>query len=740
MNFRKLLALILCLALCLGNFSALSFADESVGLRLEAVKTGDQVKLTVSVDKAVEDVYAIELGLSYDGGAFVKRSVSSPVDPGAQWGSRVTITPAAGKLTAGQVIAELRFDLAGGFSDGTEYRFAVSCEDAIDSDGNDLAFGDAECILQQSGEPTTPPTPTEVIQPVEENRFLLKLSETETSLELSLSVEKEIPDIFSMTLLIDFDQDALTKGGIQSSVDNTAQWGDKIVVSPSTCYVGTETAFAVLSFVKTAAYDPCAEYRFLISCEDAFDNEYGDILFEDAELTRAAGHDWGEPSYTWAEDNSSVTAERSCKNNAEHVERETVTTDAETFDPDCETAGRTVYTAVFANPAFETQSRSVEIAALGHIWSEPEYTWAEDNSRVTAKRVCTRDTSHVEQENAAVISEVTKAATCEGWGETSYTASFDNPAFETQKKTLVDLEPLGHAWGEPEYTWAEDNSSVTAKRVCTRDASHIEQETAAAVSEVTKAATCESWGETSYTADFANPAFETQKKTLVNLEPLGHIWGEPEYFWAEDNSSVTAKRVCARDGAHEESETAVTTLEILTAPTFEAKGLGRYTAVFENPAFETQTKDVVLDELTGYRITIDDHSFGKASLDLDPDGQYHGAVSFTVSSEEDIPLTLGVRSGDGYIALKCTTEDGVHRFTVEVEEDMEIAVVVKGDAQLDGRINMRDSLAIKKTAAGTYVMSPLEKLAAEADDRAGINMRDSLVIKKNAAGTGRIVW
>jgi hypothetical protein len=79
----------------------------------------------------------------------------------------------------------------------------------------------------------------------------------------------------------------------------------------------------------------------------------------------AAGHSWGEPACTWAEDNSAVTATRTCVNDATHVETETVNTLSEVTVPATEeTVGQLVYTATFANPAFETQTRQEEIPKL----------------------------------------------------------------------------------------------------------------------------------------------------------------------------------------------------------------------------------------------------------------------------------------------------------------------------------------------------------------------------------------
>ena len=85
------------------------------------------------------------------------------------------------------------------------------------------------------------------------------------------------------------------------------------------------------------------------------------------------------------------------------------------------------------------------------------------------------------------------------------------------------MDALGHTWGTATYKWADDYSTVTATRVCGRDSSHQETETVAATGQVTKAATCEAKGETTYTsAAFTNTAFTQQSKTVENVNALGH--------------------------------------------------------------------------------------------------------------------------------------------------------------------------------------------------------------------------
>ena len=81
------------------------------------------------------------------------------------------------------------------------------------------------------------------------------------------------------------------------------------------------------------------------------------------------------------------------------------------------------------------------------------------------------------------------------------------------------------------------------------------------------------------------------------VEALGHAWSETVYTWNGDNTEVTAFRSCARDPAHTETETSATVYEVTLEPTYLAPGEGVFTAEFENQAFETQIRTVVLPRL-----------------------------------------------------------------------------------------------------------------------------------------------
>ncbi|MBR4549868.1 MAG: hypothetical protein IKO83_08145, partial [Oscillospiraceae bacterium] len=169
-------------------------------------------------------------------------------------------------------------------------------------------------------------------------------------------------------------------------------------------------------------------------------------------------------------------------------------------------------------------------------------------------------------------------------------------------------DPLGHNWGEPSYEWAEDLSSVTATRVCKNDPAHVETETVEAAAEVTKPATCTEPGESSFSAEFANPVFAPQVRVEALPAALGHDWDEPSYEWADDMSSVTATRVCRTDPSHAETEIAEVTAEVTRPATCTEPGETTYTAVFGNEAFVAQSRTEADIEPTG-------HAWGEPSYE-----------------------------------------------------------------------------------------------------------------------------
>ena len=253
----------------------------------------------------------------------------------------------------------------------------------------------------------------------------------------------------------------------------------------------------------------------------------------------------------------------------------------------CEQAGQIAYySCLNCGKYFTDASAAVEIApediivpALGHDYGAPSYSWAADNSSVTASRVCARDAAHVETETAGTTSQITKPAACEAKGETTYTAAFINTAFTTQTKTVENIDALGHDWSAPAYTWAADNSTVTAEIVCGHDASHKITEIADTVYAIVKAATSEEDGSATYTAEFENEMFARQVRIIV-LPALGHVFEFVGFTWTETETglSAAADYRCTTEPDHSVSVEAQVTSVVTVEAACETAGTMIYTA------------------------------------------------------------------------------------------------------------------------------------------------------------------
>ena len=94
-----------------------------------------------------------------------------------------------------------------------------------------------------------------------------------------------------------------------------------------------------------------------------------------AERLPTAGHDWEDPVYTWAEDDSYVLAERVCRRDSSHKERErTWVIGIVTKKATALTSGEQEMVAVFVtNPAFVVQRKVVTIPPLEITYTPGEF-------------------------------------------------------------------------------------------------------------------------------------------------------------------------------------------------------------------------------------------------------------------------------------------------------------------------------------------------------------------------------
>ena len=87
--------------------------------------------------------------------------------------------------------------------------------------------------------------------------------------------------------------------------------------------------------------------------------------------------------------------------------------------------------------------------------------------------------------------------------------------------TEIDCNKYGHNYSEPIYKWSVDNMTVTAKRICLNNDSHVEEETVTA-QKIVKDPTCTENGIITYIANFKNNAFKPQTKIVDDKKATGH--------------------------------------------------------------------------------------------------------------------------------------------------------------------------------------------------------------------------
>ena len=261
-------------------------------------------------------------------------------------------------------------------------------------------------------------------------------------------------------------------------------------------------------------------------------------------------------------------------------------------------------------PAFVENGVSVGSHVFEHSYREPVYTWSENNSTCMATKTCSE--CHDVVTETADVSTKTTDATCTNEGLNTYTATFKNSDFETQTKTSK-ISAKGH-------------KSVSANNAV--------------------AATCTTNGKESDTVCSVCGVTLATGKTIAKT---GHKYGTPTYTWSKDGKTCIAKRVCANNGTHIETENGTITNKVKTPATYTTKGTTTYTATFKNTAFKAQTKDIqnipVLEKLTGSVVLS--ATSGTIS--------YPAAGSFTVTSNKSNG-TLSVKSSDPNVAT--ATLDG----------------------------------------------------------------------------------
>lgn len=360
----------------------------------------------------------------------------------------------------------------------------------------------------------------------------------------------------------------------------------------------------------TCTADGMNEHLYCTGC-----GRYFSIGDKPTEVTKdslkiaALGHVWGEWTAEGAPEGQEVSI---CANDKSHKQFRTLVpphahnlTHIAAKAATCEEAGNIEYWVcdlgqdpcgkIFSDAEgnFEISADMVIIPATGHLWGTPAYSWIQDDSQVTASRVCLHDFTHVETQTAGAVDSGTPA-TCTEPGVKNLTAVFDAP-FETQTKS-VPVPALGHEWDQGSVTIEADCTTPgTRTFTCLHDPSHTRTEEIPAKGhepevrfEFTTADCTQGGSQTTVT--YCDVCGDELSRETETWDALDHNWDIPTYTWSGDNTTVTASHEC--DRCHiKEQETAQVTAVTDPAPTCETAGLVTwYSDPFANVYFLIQEK------------------------------------------------------------------------------------------------------------------------------------------------------
>ena len=308
----------------------------------------------------------------------------------------------------------------------------------------------------------------------------------------------------------------------------------------------TETSVVSQQVAQSTISETCTETGS-ITYVATFKEQWGIDPQTTTEVIAAKGHLWTGVGYTWSEDHSTCTAQRTCRRNCGSQETETVNATS-TGTATCTVAGTLTYTASFENTSFAMQTKEVDQPALGHNTTLVEYKAptcqttgnnayytcerckglfvdkAGENSTnedgVSLAKVRCKFTTYIYNDDVTCVVDGTKTASCDfGCGATN---------------TIADPEHtrLGHEYVGVETTPATCNEDGLMTYTCTREIctaeteGHSYTEAIAALGHAYESVvtdpTCTAEGYTTHTCTRCDENTEGHSYTDAKVAALGH--------------------------------------------------------------------------------------------------------------------------------------------------------------------------------------------------------------------------
>ena len=302
-------------------------------------------------------------------------------------------------------------------------------------------------------------------------------------------------------------------------------------------------------------------YTATATVTDADGKEIGTLTADPKEVDLPAlGHKYGEPTWNWTkgENNTyTATATFTCANDEKHVETVDAKVTEKSDGATCTEAGKITYTAAVTFEGKDYKdTKTEEVAALGHNYGEPTWNWSKgDDGSYTAIATFTCDRCKDVQKVVATVGDpVETKATCTEAGKITYTATaaFNGKDYTNTKEKAI--KAIGHKYGEPTWNWTkgENNTyTATATFTCANDEKHVET-VDAKVTEKSDGATCTEAGKITYTATVTFEGKDYTGTKTEEVAALGHDYKVSEkdgWKWTADKEkgyTAVATFVCSR--------------------------------------------------------------------------------------------------------------------------------------------------------------------------------------------------
>lgn len=265
------------------------------------------------------------------------------------------------------------------------------------------------------------------------------------------------------------------------------------------------------------------------------------------------------------------------------------------------------------------------------------------------------------------------------------------------------------------YVWSSDNKTV--KAVYTPENGTVQTETVNTTAAVTKQATCDEKGETTYTADFTNAVFKSQTKTVDNIPALGHSYTFSKFEWT-GYDSAQAVFVCDNDSNHKTTVLA----EITSYTDKDGNTVHKATAVFDGEEYTDIKIENQSDPDTDTKADTDTDSNTESDTDSDTNSDIGSDTDSGVESDTDSNTYSDTDSGS-----KSDTDSDTQSVIDEPNG-------IFGDVDGDGDITANDALTILRASIGMETLTPEQTALSDVDGDGEITANDALAVLRYSVG------